>query len=450
MPRKTVPAFLVLLFLLIGCNLPFPTATMTPTLPSTVTIPPKATVTANPTATTYSPYPYIEVPIQAVLVSDDDGSHAVQISYEEIKTWVDRSNQIYAMAGIRFLFNLQDMTTLKSTLLNNMIGNQDAQWDEEVAGGNQVASMYPGRLTIFFRRGSGEYWLGGAFSSSNYNFVVMPQYSHSWCDNQDDNGMLAHEIGHYLGLGHIFPAVFSSVAEAENFLQGNNNVPNIFDGDGLSDTPPDPGIYDNYYSCTSVSEVTLNGINFTLPRENIMSYYNGRTSLSGQQSELVRWYLQKRQQNEMAMPTNVNAPNPLEANKLGILDISGCSAGYQNMTGFGDAHRWYNDDHLFVSSGQHCSLTLSLPVATAGQYRLDVYMTQTPDFGQVQVLLDGATAGVPIELYAPSVMPSGPITLGTFDLAAKTHSLTFKVVGKNALSPYYSLGIDCISLVPVP
>jgi hypothetical protein len=277
----------------------------------------------------------------------------------------------------------------------------------------------------------------------------MPYYSETWCGGRDDHGMLAHEIGHYLGLGHTFPFVASSVEEAEQFLNDHNNDPNAFDADGLSDTPPDPYIGLDYYSCGDVSEVTLDGITFSIPRDNIMNY-NGRTSLSEQQATLARWYLQRRLQNGMAMPTNINAPEPLEAQSLGVWSISGCSSGYQNMIGFGDTHRWYHDDQLFVSSGEYCSITLGLPVTTAGRYQLDVYLTNAPDFGRVQVLLDNAPIGDPIDLFAPAVMPTGPITLGTFDLAAKTHTLTFEVVGKDDRSPYYSFGLDCFSLIPQP
>lgn len=437
---------------LAGCNMPVASGTPTPlpTSSRTPTSTPAPTQTITATATTYSQYPYLEVPIQAVLVTDDDGSHAVVITFDQIKIWVERANTIYAPAGIRFSFSPQDMTTINSTLLNNMASNQDAQWNEEVDTGNKVAANYPGKLTVFFRRGSGENPLGGAFSSSNYNFVVMPQYSDSWCNNTDDHGMLAHEIGHYLGLVHIFPRVFSNLPEAEKYLAANNNDPNAFDGDKLSDTLPDPYVGEDYYTCGSVTELTLNGIKFVLPRDNIMSYYNGRTSLSGQQMELVRWYLEKRRQNQMAMPTNVNATDPLEAQKLSVQAISGCSRVNQDMTVFGDTHRWYHDDQLFVSSGKSCIITLALPVKVAGRYRLDIYLTTTPDFAIVQVLLDGKPAGEPIDLFAPAIMPSGPITIGEFDLAKKTHSLSFKVVGKNERSTDFSMGLDCFSLIRLP
>jgi hypothetical protein len=446
MTKIRIVAFLLLVLLLAGCNLPVaPTGTPPPIRTSTPTV----TQTLTPTATTHSQYPYIEVPLQAVLVSDDDGSYPVQIGPTQIQVWVDRANVIYAPAGIRFLFNPEETVEVQSTLLNNTAGNQDPAWDQEVAAGNTLAAAHPGRLMVIFRRGSGSNRLGGAFSSINYNFVVMPQFSQTWCNNQDDHGMLAHELGHYLGLGHIFGYIFHSEQEAAALLLAHNNNPQIFDADGLSDTLPDPYIDTTDIICGPTNEVTLNGIVFPLPRDNIMSYYNGRSSLSTQQMELARWYLQKRLQNGMAMPSNVNAPNALEAQDLGIWS-SGCSSGYQDMTGFGDAHRWYNDDHLFVSSGANCSLTLSVPVTGAGRYRLDVYLTSTPDFGILQAYLDQVPVGDPIDLYTPSVMPTGPITLGTFDLTQASHTLTFKVIGKNALSPYYSMGVDCISLVPQP
>jgi hypothetical protein len=112
--------------------------------------------------------------------------------------------------------------------------------------------------------------------------------------------------------------------------------------------------------------------------------------------------------------------------------------------------RWMNDDQLFLSSGQNCSLTFGLTVETAGKYRLDAYLTYSPEFGRAQVLLDGTPVGEPIDFYGSEIMPTGAITLGTFDLTKKVHSLTFKVVGKDDRSHYYSIGLDCFSMVPVP
>lgn len=95
-------------------------------------------------------------------------------------------------------------------------------------------------------------------------------------------------------------------------------------------------------------------------------------------------------------------------------------------------------------------MTLGLPVKTAGRYRLDLYITSTPDFGIIQVSLDGTPVGEPIDLYTPMVMPTGAIQVGTFDLTQQTHLLMFMVVGTNEKSNNYSFGLDCFSLIPLP
>ena len=127
----------------------------------------------------------------------------------------------------------------------------------------------------------------------------------------------------------------------------------------------------------------------------------------------------------------------------------GCSTGYQDMSAWGK-WLWYNGDQLFVSSGRYCVVTLGLPVKQVGRYRLELYLTSTPDFGIIQVSLDGIPVGDPIDLYTPLVMPTGAIPVGTFDLTQKTHQLTFRVVGTNEKSNNYSFGLDCFSLVPQP
>jgi hypothetical protein len=45
-------------------------------------------------------------------------------------------------------------------------------------------------------------------------------------------------------------------------------------------------------------------------------------------------------------------------------------------------------------------------------------------------------------------LPSGRLAIGTVDLAAGAHTLSFRVVGKNAASMGYSLGLDAFTLAP--
>jgi hypothetical protein len=452
--RKPVIPFLFLIFSLLACNLS--TQIVTPTqiathtqikTPTPIELP-TLTATAIPTATIVSEYPVITVPIQAIQVTDDDGGRITNISAAQVAAWVSKANEIYAWSGIQFTFSQQDFVSLHSTLLNNIAGIEDTNWFEEIAYGDQVAAQYPDKLVIFFRWGPGDQPTGGAFSWVDYNFVAMSGFDSTVCGYQNI-GSLAHEIGHYLGLAHPFARVFNSVAEAEAALKSNGNNPAIFDGDGFSDTPPDPFIALDEYQCPPVPGVTLNGIFFPVPRDNIMSYYEVRTGLSEMQIERARWVLSMRMAHGMSMPKNAQAPDPLEAQSLSLISISGCSTQTQDMSTWGK-QQWYNGNQLFVSSGKNCTVTLGLPVKKAGKYRLDIYLTSAPDFGRIQVSLDGTPVGEPIDLYTPLVMPTGAIQIGTFDLSQQTHRLTFNVVGTNIKSINYGFGLDCFSLVPQP
>ncbi len=440
MKKGIARIFLPLILISISCSLPG--SVLGPTLT------PSPTETITPTATTYSQYPYIEVPIQAVVVSDDDGSRATPITYDKIKAWVDKANEVWAPAGIRFLFTPQDMSTLANTLVNGLAGPTYEIWPAQRAAANQVAAQYPGKLVVFFRWGLEAEPTTGGFTWIDMNFVVMPIFEFFVCGHQNIE-MLAHEIGHYFGLPHTFPELFHSLDEAVTYFSDNGNDPNIFNFDGFSDTLPDPYIEIPLYQCENTASVTLNGIEFELPRDNLMSYYDRADTLSEQQNLRARWFLEKRMENDMAMPVNLDAPTPLEAEDLAILDISGCTSNLTNMANWG-RDRWMGDDVLFLSSSPNCSVTFGLSVQVTGRYRLDAYLFNSQGGGRAQVLLDGVPVGEPVDFYGFAIMPSGRVTIGTFDLAAQVHSLTFKVVGKNDLSVNYRLGLDCFSLVPVP
>ena len=453
-------AFILILFLglcLSACNLQAQIATPTQTqppaststpLPSlTPTFTPSLTPTITPTATIASKYPLITVPIEAIQVMDDDLQRQTRITAMQVRAWVSKANEIYARAGISFTFNDLDFTYVQSSLLNHITGTGDPNWFEEIAYGDKLAANYPDKLVLFFRWGPDAGATGGGFSSVDYNFVAMPGFLTTKVCGYQNIGLLAHEISHYLGLSHTFAKVYTSVAEAEAALKSNNNDPSVFDGDGFSDTLPDPFVALDEYQCKSVPGITLNGTFLPVPRENIMSYYEVRTGLSDMQIDRVRWALTMRMVHGMSMPKNAQAPNPQEAQDLSLLSYSGCSTLIQDMDTWGK-QQWLNGNQLFVTSGKNCSLSLGLPVKVAGKYRLDLYLTSAPDFGQIQVSLDGKPVSNPIDLYAPMVLPTGAIPVGIFTLDQQIHRLTFQVVGTNPKSNNYSFGMDCFSLVP--
>ena len=93
-------------------------------------------------------------------------------------------------------------------------------------------------------------------------------------------------------------------------------------------------------------------------------------------------------------------------------------------------------------------LTFSPP--KTGRYGLTLYATKAPDFGSVQFALDKKPVVAPFDAYSPDVIPSGPLELGTLELAAGPHELRFEITGKNSASSAYKFGVDYLELIELP
>ncbi len=74
-------------------------------------------------------------------------------------------------------------------------------------------------------------------------------------------------------------------------------------------------------------------------------------------------------------------------------------------------------------------------------------MTKAIDYGIVQLWIDGSKAGSPVDLFHEGVVPTGPVALGTHQLAAGDHTLTVEIVGTNPKAvPAYMFGLDQVLL----
>ena len=139
--------------------------------------------------------------------------------------------------------------------------------------------------------------------------------------------------------------------------------------------------------------------------------------------------------------------NSVEAETLKVIETQDGSAETQDMKGIG--LDWSGDAQFWFHAQKPGSLaTLELPVPAMGTYNLVVYYTTARDYGIVQTLIDGKEVGSPTDCYTTEVKAKGRVVLGSLDLTAGAHRITFRVTGKNAASSNYLVGVDAIGLEP--
>jgi len=398
----------------------------------------------------------ITIPIHVARISDDDGKRAVDVTPEQLENWVRFANHAFSSADIGFQFDAaKDISDVRSTRLNNVMGTEDNDWMEARREGNALAahSARKGQLLVICRHGPGPSRTGKGFSWWDYNFVVMPGYSANRHCGRENISALAHEIGHYLGLPHTFAGdPFPTTKDAEEAFERSGRIVKAFDGDGIADTPPHPSIRD--LECKGKdSEIRLKDVRITMPRNNLMGYFEERNTLTPGQQERVRWVARKRLEFAMSMPTNADAANSrgeiVEVESLSIRRTSGPRRVRQSMDGFGRGN-WSNGFQAFFGTDDACELVLNLNVPKRGKYHATLYATQATDYGIVQAVIDHHLAGMPFDAFAPIVIPSGPIDLGVVEVSKTEVELKFECKRRNPQSTGHKMGVDCLVLTPVP
>jgi hypothetical protein len=87
-------------------------------------------------------------------------------------------------------------------------------------------------------------------------------------------------------------------------------------------------------------------------------------------------------------------------------------------------------------------LTLHLTAPAARTYELVGYFTQAPDYGDVRVSVNGQPLPTVARGYNAAVVPSGLISLGKVALKAGANEVVLEIVGKDARSHGYLVGLD--------
>ncbi|MCA9521988.1 MAG: hypothetical protein KC609_13490 [Myxococcales bacterium] len=406
--------------------------------------------------------PTIKVPLQAFRVSDDDGGRTTAITAQQVDAWTKKANEIYAVAGVEFLFDPNDpndFIEIQSTLINQLGGTSDPQWIAERDAANLEASKHTENVdgailkkaALFFRYGPGGSPTGGGFSWTDYNFVALPGFSVTVVCGHQNIQLMAHELGHYLGLAHTFGGGWSTVPLAEKQLTDNGSDPfKAFDGDQLEDTAPDPWIASLNQCDPGKMHLSLAGIPFLLPRNNIMSYYDStEMTLSLTQLWTVRQGALVRTGQSVAriLPGSVTLFEG-EAQKTEVdASKTGGTIGTQNMRPF--LGNWSGDTQLFWGTpavGNEISFTVTVP-NPGTLYEIYVGVTQAPDFGTFQLRANGELLGS-FDAYATRVKQSVPWLIGSTQLGAGKTSVTIaiRLAGKNPASSNTHLGLDYVLL----
>ncbi len=121
--------------------------------------------------------------------------------------------------------------------------------------------------------------------------------------------------------------------------------------------------------------------------------------------------------------------------------------GFQGMGGF--SGEWETDRQIFWQPREEgAAVTLRLPAAKAGKYKLSVRLTHSYDYAVIQFSVNDANVGQPVDAYHEGAVAAPLLELGEVELREGDNDLTLKAVGKNAKSKGYFAGVDYVVITP--
>jgi WD40 repeat protein/tRNA A-37 threonylcarbamoyl transferase component Bud32 len=141
-------------------------------------------------------------------------------------------------------------------------------------------------------------------------------------------------------------------------------------------------------------------------------------------------------------------PDTIEAENLLLLAWEKCQWSVRDTSERARA-AWSNDRELFGAAEEGGYLELEVEVSRTGRYALGIYFTRGPDFGLVEVSVDGKKRDRRFDGFHEKVVRSGKIDFGTLRLSKGRHRLRFRAVGKNPRATGFHLAVDCLELLPV-
>ena len=111
-----------------------------------------------------------------------------------------------------------------------------------------------------------------------------------------------------------------------------------------------------------------------------------------------------------------------------------------------------NDQHLWWHEAQPGDrLVLEFTHSRAGRYRLFARFVRARDYGMVQLSVNGAPLGAPLDFYHDRVAVSDEMSLGEIELHQGVNQFGVEILGANAQAiKGYMFGLDYLRLEPAP
>jgi hypothetical protein len=158
---------------------------------------------------------------------------------------------------------------------------------------------------------------------------------------------------------------------------------------------------------------------------------------------------------EVPVAGRIGYEGPLTDEPDGIVEAAslhvtkGSDAGAEGTLSWGDG--WRQGVHLLwhgKQPGGHLELAFKGP--KPGKYKIFARYTHAPDYGIVQLSLNGSKVGPPTDLYGEKVTPADPVELGSGDIVDGIDTFALDITGKNTNAKNYCVGIDYFRLTPAP
>ncbi len=385
--------------------------------------------------TKFSSVDMVLAPLTVHIIRDASGNGGITL--EELNTALDRLNEQYIPAGIRFY-----------TCGINYIDNDNLNEFEKDDDRNEAATyLVANTFNLFI---ADTYTSGG---SSSCGFAYYPNTS-SWdmsvlkTSCVVDGTTLEHELGHAFNLRHTHQGNGSELVARP----GSGNSYNCdTDGDGFCDTPADPNVTGwpiDGLTCevtNSLNETDANGALFTPDSKNIMSYspYKYCRSLfTAEQYAMMNYTIKTH-----ADWTKMTCASALyvDFDLSDIVAVQGQSVTLDNQsTGEGITYAWTIAGADIANSSNRDPVVV---FSAAGNYDVTLLATNASGFESVTKTIkvialksipfneDFASGASSLDEYGTEIMSES--TLGVDAPSGKTDNGLYLIGANSSSPPYY-------------